>query len=186
MIVVVLVLYFFALFQICDSTKYPTWVSIIGQSSMAAAYILIGPVTFVQLSLTVPVIYCMSTLAGLGMGLVTVSSFSRLKSAILHQGFEDNINTYLLMSGKIIYFNPISDKCDSKVYVLVSGMWTFSFYLGIFVGPTFGGIFVDYYGFRTTATGMFFVCCFSVLIDLVELCFSIGLGKQVVRYKPLT
>ena len=167
-------------------SQYPTWVSIIGQSSMAVAYILIGPVTFAQLSLTVPVIYCMSTLAGLGMGLVTVSSFSRLKSAILQQGFEDNINTYLLMSGKKSFFNPISDKLLLQgVCVLVSGMWTFSFYLGIFVGPTFGGIFVDYYGFRTTATGMFFVCCFSVLIDLVELCFSFGLGKPV-RYKPLT
>ena len=126
--------FIFAHFQICDSTKYPTWVSIIGQSSMAVAYILIGPVTFVQLSLTVPVIYCMSTLAGLGMGLVTVSSFSRLKSAILHQGFEDNINTYLLMSGKIIYFNPISDKCDSKCMCLFQAcgpsLFTWEYLLG--------------------------------------------------------
>ena len=58
-------------------------------------------------------------------------------------------------------------------------MWTSSFYLGNFVGPTFGGVLVDYYGFRTTAVVMFCACCLSVIIDTVELSLKICPQKKI-------
>merc|ERR1712136_676024 len=122
---------------ICDHIKYPTIISIIGLSSMGVAYLFLGPVTFINLPLSVDLIYGMNTLAGLGMGFVVVSTFSRSQAAVLSQGFRDDFHTYLLMSG----------------------MWTSSFYLGNFVGPTLGGVLVDYYGFRTTCVVMFGACC---------------------------
>ena len=86
-------------FQICDRIKYPTVLSIIGIMCMAVAYLFIGPVTFIDMPLSVPVIYGMTTLAGSGLGFVVVSSFSRSHSAVLSQGFKDDFQTYLLMSG---------------------------------------------------------------------------------------
>ena len=44
------------------------------------------------------------------------------------KGFPDNINTY----------------------AIVSGLWTSSFALGAFIGPTVAGILVDYFDFRTS------------------------------------
>ena len=70
---------------------------------MAVAYLFIGPVTFIDMPLTVPVIYGMTTLAGSGLGFVVVSSFSRSHSAVVSQGFKDDFQTYLLMSGNCIF-----------------------------------------------------------------------------------
>ena len=57
-------------------------------------------------------------------------------------------------------------------------MWTSSFYLGNFVGPTVGGFLVDYYGFGMAALVMFAACCLSILIDVAELSYSISQNKE--------
>ncbi len=38
------------------------------------------------------------------------------------------------------------------IYALISGIWTSAFALGNFMGPTFGGLLVDYFGFRNTTS----------------------------------
>ena len=86
--------------QICDRIKYPTAISILGLASMAVAYVFNGPVPFVGTRLTVGVIYGMNTMAGLGMGFVVVSTFSRSQAAVIRQGYKDDFHTYLLMSGR--------------------------------------------------------------------------------------
>ena len=88
--------------QICDRIKYPTAISILGLASMAVAYVFNGPVPFVGTRLTVGVVYGMNTMAGLGMGFVVVSTFSRSQAAVLKQGYKDDFHTYLLMSGTIV------------------------------------------------------------------------------------
>ena len=69
---------------------------------MGTAYLFVGPVTFLDTPLTIPVIYGMTTLAGIGMGSVVVSTFSRFQLALLSNGFKDDLQTYLLMSGENI------------------------------------------------------------------------------------
>ena len=68
-------------------------------------------------------------------------------------------------------------------------MWTSMYYLGNFVGPTFGGILVDYYGFRATTVLVFCSYCLSVTVDLIDLFFKITselkVQPQLLKYQPL-
>ena len=43
-------------------------------------------------------------LAGLSYASLVVSSFSRAQNRVLQMGFADDINTYVMISGKIIDF----------------------------------------------------------------------------------
>ena len=47
-------------------------------------------------------------------------------------------------------------------------MWTSSSYLGMFLGPSIGGILIDNYGFQEAA--FFFSClfCVTLMIDFKE------------------
>ena len=47
-------------------------------------------------------------------------------------------------------------------------MWTSSSYLGMFLGPSIGGILIDNYGFQEAA--FFFLClfCLTFTVDLKE------------------
>ena len=68
-------------------------------------------------------------------------------------------------------------------------MWTSMYFLGNFVGPTFGGILVDYYGFRATTVLVFCSYCLSVTVDLIDLFFKITselkVQPQLLKYQPL-
>ena len=66
------------------------------------SYLFIGPAAFIidMTTLTLQVIYGMSALAGVGMGCVVVSTFNRSQLAVLNNGFKDDIQTYLFMSGR--------------------------------------------------------------------------------------
>ena len=65
------------------------------------------------------------------------------------------------------------------------------YYMGNFVGPTFGGILVDYYGFRATTVVVFCSYCLSVAVDLIYLFFKISSELKVqkkphlLKYQPL-
>ena len=68
---------------------------------MAVACLFIGPATFIHTPpLTIPLIYAMCATAGLGVGLVGISTFSRLYLAVLGLGYKDDIHTFLLVSGE--------------------------------------------------------------------------------------
>ena len=47
-------------------------------------------------------------------------------------------------------------------------MWNSSSYLGMFLGPSIGGILIDNYGFQEAA--FFFSClfCVTLMIDFIE------------------
>ena len=59
------------------------------------------------------------------------------------------------------------------IYALISGIWTSSFALGNFIGPTLGGLLVDSVGFRSTTTVFQVGCAILLCVDLINLfCFS--------------
>ena len=58
-------------------------------------------------------------------------------------------------------------------------MWSASFYLGNFVGPTVSGIFIDVWGFKYTTLILFVVYLFCLFIDSLELLHNM---KKSVRY----
>ena len=49
------------------------------------------------------------------------------------------------------------------------GMWSSSFYLGSFAGPTFSGILVDNFGFAWTTMLFFFIYCIMIAAGGIEL-----------------
>ena len=86
-------------FQVCDKIRYLTIVSIIGNIFMATAFILIGPVPFIPLEPSVPLIQGVMAMFGLGYGMVMVSTFGRSQRAAIRKGYNDDMDTYLIISG---------------------------------------------------------------------------------------
>ena len=75
-----------------------------------------------------------------------VSTYARAQGAAARMGYPKDIDTY----------------------IMISGMWTSSLYLGCFVGPTIAGFLVKYYNNRF-ATTVFFLAYMVVLVaDLGE------------------
>ena len=58
-------------------------------------------------------------------------------------------------------------------------MWSASFYLGNFIGPTVSGIFVDVWGFKYTTLILFVVYLFCLFIDSLDLLYNM---KKSVSY----
>ena len=92
-----------------------------------------------------------------GNAFCMVSTYGRAHRAALKKGFEDNIDTYLL----------------------ISSTWSSAFFFGNFMGPTLVGFTVEYFGFRATTFGFVIAYAVVLCIDLVELAYTIRLNKQV-------
>ena len=69
------------------------------------------------------------------------------------------------------------------VYNLPAGIWTSSFYLGNFVGPTLGGVLVDHYGFQTAGMVLFVAFSFNACMDIAQLIYDLLRSPQVL---PIT
>ena len=70
---------------------------------MATAFLYLGPVPFSPLETNLSIIKGMAVLVGVGNGLLMVSSFGRTQRAALNLGYADDINTYIIISGKRYY-----------------------------------------------------------------------------------
>ena len=90
-------------FQLCDKIRYPTMISLIGNCFMATAFLLIGPVPFLPIEPTVPLIQGSVAICGFGYGLVLVSTFGRSQRSAIRNGFNDDMDTYLIISGESIF-----------------------------------------------------------------------------------
>ena len=68
-------------------------------------------------------------------------------------------------------------------------MWTSSFFLGNFLGPTLSGIFVDNFGFRSTTLGFFVMFTLNIMVDTMELFIKMCNSKNIsmaAAYKKLS
>lgn len=148
---------------ICDKINYPTLVSILGNLFMAIAFLFIGPVPFIPLSPSVSLIEGMMAVVGFGYAMVMVSTFGRAQSAAIRKGFKDDIDTYLL----------------------ISGMWSTSFYFGNFLGPTIAGFVVESVGFRATTIGFFVIYVAILVVDFFELFYNIRVRRKAAEYQQL-
>ena len=52
-------------------------------------------------------------------------------------------------------------------------MWSTTFYLGCFLGPTVAGFVVEAKGFRFSTIPSFVLCILILLVDLVELAYNV-------------
>ena len=110
---------------LCDKVLSPWLVSIVGCILMFVCFLFIGPAPY--LPIFTPNLYtvCASLVAqGFGCAAVLVASFGCAQVAAVSGGFPSSM----------------------EVQALVSGMFTSSFALGNFFGPTLSGVFYDQLG----------------------------------------
>ena len=80
-------------------------VSITGNMFLTVAFLLIGPVPFLtNLKPTKTLVQCSAAILGSGYAMVMVSTFGRSQSAAIQHGFNSDIDTYMFISSKQIFF----------------------------------------------------------------------------------
>ncbi len=60
-------------------------------------------------------------------------------------------------------------------------MWSASFYIGNFIGPTVSGFLVDAYGFEWTTIVFVGLYAFILIIDISELTFNVCRSKRTMN-----
>jgi MFS family permease len=70
---------------------------------------------------------------------------------------------------------------------MIAGMWSASFYLGNFLGPTVSGFLVEAYGFRNSTVLFFSILLFILVIDVFELAYNVRMKRSTknVNYEEL-
>ena len=89
--------------QLCDRFKYPIVVSLSGNFIMATAFFFLGPAPFLPIAPNVPMTFAFVSLVGIGYACVMVSTFTRAHRAAMKKGYNDDIDTYLIISGMYIH-----------------------------------------------------------------------------------
>lgn len=151
--------------QICERVSYVTAVSLAGNLSLAVVLTMIGPLPFIHLEPSVPLIRGLVCLVGVGFALVMVSTFSRAQTAPIRLGYRKDLSTYLLMSG----------------------LWSGTLYLGGFLGPTVAGLMVDAFGFRTTTILYWALYLLAIVVDVGDLAYNVKMGhnKNSLAYQKI-
>ena len=131
--------------------------SLAGNLSLAVVLTLIGPLPFIPLEPSVPLVRGLMCLVGVGFALVMVSTFSRAQTAPIRLGYQRDLSTYLLMSG----------------------LWSGTLYLGGFLGPTVAGVLVDAYGFRTATILYWALYLLATVLDVGDLAHNVKNGHNM-------
>ncbi|XP_075981386.1 MFS-type transporter SLC18B1-like [Anticarsia gemmatalis] len=144
---------------LCDHPAVrPKVVIAFGCIFVAAGFLLVGPAPFFDMPTMMWVTIMGLVLHGLGMGSQLVASFSDALGTAIASGLPNSIETY----------------------GLVSGMWTSTFALGAFIGPTVSGFLFDYIGFRNSTMFIFVLHCVVAMLMLMFTCVCDRTSKMDV------
>ncbi|KAK8750476.1 hypothetical protein OTU49_014847 [Cherax quadricarinatus] len=144
--------------SLCDKLVPPRIITTLGTVVVVIAFIFVGPMPFLPLETTLPLCIGSLIVHGIGFGAVLVSTFSGCHRDVIANGFPDDLHTY----------------------GLVSGIWTSTFALGCFIGPSVGGVLLDLVGFKWASV---FVAGLHALVALslgIFICLK-GSGNEMVR-----
>ncbi|KAK1120385.1 hypothetical protein K0M31_012366 [Melipona bicolor] len=143
---------------LCDKYSHPKVATVAGCVLVVVGFCLVGPAPFIPCSTTLWMTVCGLVVHGLGMAAQLVASFTDALRTSIQYGFSNNLETY----------------------GLISGLWTSTFALGAFIGPSVAGILLDNIGFRNAT--MFIV----LLHMLVGVMAAVFLSSCTRRHKPYT
>lgn len=139
---------------LCDKFCLPKMVTVLGTVLIAAGFCLIGPAPFIPVPTMIWLSVMGLVLHGLGMAAQLVASFTdALRTSVAH-GFPNNLETF----------------------GLISGLWTSTFALGAFIGPSISGILYDNIGFRNATL---FICVIHLLVGLIVTVYIIFSRRNV-------
>ncbi|XP_034232465.1 MFS-type transporter SLC18B1-like [Thrips palmi] len=145
--------------MLCDRAMVPKVATICGCLLIIVGFSLVGPAPFIPSDTVLSLSIVGLVLHGLGIAAQLVASFTdALRTSIAH-GFPNNLETY----------------------GLISGLWTSTFALGAFIGPSVGGILYDCVGFRA---GSMFVVGLNALVCVMVIVFLL-LVRRRSQYKEV-
>ncbi|XP_053972738.1 MFS-type transporter SLC18B1-like [Hylaeus volcanicus] len=131
---------------LCDNHFHPKVATCAGCILVVIGFCLVGPAPFIPYPTMIWMTICGLVVHGLGMAAQLVASFTdALRTSISH-GFPNNLETY----------------------GLISGLWTSTFALGAFIGPSVAGILLDNIGFRNASM---FIVMLHLLVGVVAAVF---------------
>jgi len=144
---------FFMIYGIAYAVPNPLWgwiadkyspklVIIVGSALLCIGHLLIGPLPGLGLRPSYRLCVVAVIVAGVGLGAQLVATFSEAQKSAVAKGFPDDISTYST----------------------ISSIWTSSFALGAFVGPTAAGALYEVIGF---SWAMVFTGGWSFLVFLL-------------------
>jgi len=110
---------------LCDKNVDPRLVTTIGSGFVAVSFLFLGPAPFFPFTTNFVVCILSLVVHGVGFAAILVSGFALAHREAVAYGFPDNLNTY----------------------ALISSLWTSTFALGAFVGPSVAGVLVDHFSF---------------------------------------
>ncbi|KAJ8673676.1 hypothetical protein QAD02_004938 [Eretmocerus hayati] len=146
---------------LCDKHYNPKVATVAGCMLVMIGFGLIGPIPYIPYETSLQLTIVGLVIHGLGMAAQLVASFTdALRLAISH-GFPNNLETY----------------------GLVSGLWTSTFALGAFIGPSMAGILFDYTGFRWASLS---IVLLHLIVGIVALVFLICCIERARKpYTPI-
>ncbi|KAL1227332.1 MFS-type transporter SLC18B1 [Trichinella pseudospiralis] len=118
--------------------------------------LLIGPVPYLPLELSLTNVCIGQAIYGCGLGITVVTSYHYCLHSTLKHGYPNNFSTY----------------------ALVSGFYTSAFSLGAFVGPTLGGLLVDLIGFPWTSSHVATLNLIMIIFPILFLFWENKRDKQ--------
>ncbi|XP_075235922.1 MFS-type transporter SLC18B1-like isoform X2 [Lycorma delicatula] len=146
--------------RLCDRWIYPKRVIAVGCLLITTSYIIVGPAPFLPIPTTLPLCIIGLVVHGFGLASMMVPTFIDSICSAVDAGFDDDISTYGLLSG----------------------LWSSSFALGAFVGPSVAGVLYDTVGFRN---GTLFVIIIHVLLFISIVSFIIFEKKRTIPPKRI-
>uniref|UniRef100_A0A0A9Z5S3 Major facilitator superfamily (MFS) profile domain-containing protein n=1 Tax=Lygus hesperus TaxID=30085 RepID=A0A0A9Z5S3_LYGHE len=112
--------------RLCDKWVYPKKMLAVGALFIVASYIVIGPFPFLGIPKTLTLCIVGLVIHGFGLAGLMVPTFIDSICSAVAAGFPDDISTY----------------------GVISGLWSSSFALGAFIGPSIAGWLFDLVGFQ--------------------------------------
>lgn len=131
---------------VCDTGLNPKKIMIIGTILTVISYSLVGPAPFMPLQKSMVLVVIGLVIQGVALGMICVPTFVDSMNAAFESGFPNNIHTYGLLSG----------------------IWSSSFALGAFLGPSIAGVLYDLVGFEK---GTYFEISLHTLLGIALLLF---------------
>ena len=85
--------------QVCDNVAYPAWVALLGNICSIIAFTFLAPLPFVPTNTAISVMNICTAVQGIGVALTNVSAFTRAQMAAQRLGFNQDLKTYIMISG---------------------------------------------------------------------------------------